>query len=419
LRYQRDNFSDECESEEPSGQTSRSSLKPKVKKLKEYFPVPDDNSEFAERHQYWCMFSQDYTAIEGDSRKYVMCQGCSFMYHIQCLGQKVDRLRKGHNIIVLDERNELQTCVFQCGHCAGVGKNGKNTTRCFCCGEIGERCGQFKHPDKAVETNRMDIDDNTEDTERLEKVLHGWNDASKILFRCMDCDRACHFSHLPPPIDPDEKEDAVEEETIEKANQMEIGGLDESLPIGSAPSIDATASIDKTERGQALTRSRSKVPSTSDILEAYTSEFWRCNECRQYNDKKVEVVLGWRTTESTTFPLDVPEEFSREYLVKFEDDSYARALWVPATWLSGVSYAIKSNFDAKGMQSIESSKDVIPEEWLHADIIFDVRYNDDDTREKMKFRSQNSELEALSNVSRALCKWQKLNYEECTYLQGY
>jgi hypothetical protein len=111
--------------------------------------------------------------------------------------------------------------------------------------------------------------------------------------------------------------------------------------------------------------------------------------------------------------LSVPEDFNREYLIKFESESYARATWVPATWLAGISYAMKTNFDAKQMHAITSSEDVIPEEWLRADIIFDVRYQNDVGREKMGFRTQKAEMEALAKVTQALCKWQKLQYEEC------
>jgi hypothetical protein len=111
-------------------------------------------------------------------------------------------------------------------------------------------------------------------------------------------------------------------------------------------------------------------------------------------------------------PEDAPDEFTREYLVKFEEESYARALWVPGTWLSGISYAMKSNFDAKNMAEIQSSEDVIPEAWLRADIIFDVMYEGDRSREAMRFKSETAELHSLPKVTEALCKWQKLKYEE-------
>lgn len=317
------NSSDEEESEQPS---SRSSAKPKVKKAVGYFPT-DDGTEFAKRHQYWCMFSSDFTAIADDTRSYVMCQGCSFMYHVECLKQP------GHNVIVLDERDGQRTCVLQCSKCGGGGKNGMVTMRCFACGEVGDRCGEFKHP------------------ESTDDVLAGWNDVSKVMFRCMECERACHFHHLPDPSNSD----------------MLIDGL----------------------------------------IETHTSEYWRCNDCRQYNEKKVEIVLGWRQINSATTVSD----FSNEYLVKFEDESYARALWVPAAWLSGVAFVMKSNFDAKQMPAIESSEDVIPDAWLRPDIIFDVQY-DDLSRDAMKFRKESDELNAISKVTSALCKWQKLKYEE-------
>src|SRR5277367_2894746 len=341
LRHEVSDFSDEYESEEPSGRTSRSSAKPRQKKAKEVFPTEED-TDFAKRHHYWCMLSSDWSPIhEDDTRNYAMCQSCSFMYHVECLGQKADRLRTGHNIIVLDEKEDVKTCVLQCGKCVGRGKNGLITMRCYACGEVGPRCGKFEYPDKSEG-----------------EELHGWNDVSKVIFRCMGCERACHFDHLSPP-----KADANEMQT------------------------------------------------DTDILEAYTSGHWRCNECREYEDKKVDVVLGWRPTEA---PLsdDVPVDFNCEYLIKFEDESYARALWVPATWLAGVSYSMKSNYDAKNLPSISSSEDVIPDAWLRPDIVFDVRYNDDVARAAMTFRSQQDELDAITKVTSALCKWQKLKYEE-------
>src|SRR5271156_6673765 len=49
----------ESEGEERSKRSSRSSSKPKVKKAVEYFPEVDENSLFAERHQYRCMTDYD------------------------------------------------------------------------------------------------------------------------------------------------------------------------------------------------------------------------------------------------------------------------------------------------------------------------------------------------------------------------
>ena len=334
LRYElASDSSDFNESEEPS--TSRSSAKPKRSKSIKYFPT-DDDTEFAERHQYWCMHSSDLTAIEDDKRAYAMCQGCSYMYHVECLGIKQ---KMGHNVIILDEKDGKQTCVLQCLRCNGGGKNGTMTVRCLVCAQIGERCGEFKYPEK-----------NSED------LLDGWNDESKVMFRCMNCERACHFNHL-----------------LQSSNSTEEMQVDGDI---------------------------------DEVVETCTSG--KCNECREYEEKKVDIVLGWRQTGKTT---DVPE-FNRDYLVKFEDESYARALWVPGTWLSGVSFAMKRHFDAKESAPIISSEDVIPEAWLRADIIFDVIYDDEYSRNAKKFPTQSQELEAITRVTSALCKWQQLKYEE-------
>ena len=397
IRYELTDFSDGYESEEPSTVTSRrSSAKPRAKTAIEYFPVVDDDTEFAKRHHYWCVFSGDFDAIEDDSRSYTMCQGCSHMYHVECLGTKVDRQRMGHNIIVLDERDGKKTCVLQCGRCSGGGKVGMNTMRCLACGKIGDRCGEFKYPDK-LEATELD------ESEREAKLLHGWNDVSKIMFRCMNCARACHFNHLPVPS-------GFEQETNTSSAK--------SSPVqGDAMQIDSEARVpevtDTTNEAATITRS----VEGPNIFEIYTSDgYWACNECREYRDEKADVILGWRPTKTTiTLPKDAPVDFNREYLVKFEGHSYASATWVPATWLAGISYMMKKHFDAKELNAIESAEEVIIEAWLHPDIIFDVRYAGDTPRDKMKFRSEAEELEAISQVTSALCKWQKLTYEECMF----
>lgn len=368
-------------------------MKLKSKKAVEYFPLVDEDTEFAKHHHYWCMFSNDLSAISDDSWSYAMCQGCTYMYHVVCLGQKDHRQRIGHNIIVLDERDGTKTCVLQCGRCSGGGKIGMITMRCLACGKVGDRCGVFKHPEKSELTG-------VEEAQNEEKLLEGWNDASKLIFRCMNCKRACHFDHLPKPAEPDQE--ASESTTKTSMDQDESMRIDTDPPV---PDTSDTRNGVATENGQ---------PKRPDVLENYTSDgYWACNECFEHRDKKVDVVLGWRSINSTSaFPEDVPEVFTREYLVKFEEESYARATWVPATWLAGISYVMKANFDSKKFDAIGSPEDVILEAWLCPDIIFDVRYDDDITREQKKFRSEAAELEAISQVTSALCKWQKLQYEE-------
>jgi hypothetical protein len=343
------------------------------------------------------------------------------MYHVECLSTKASRLQSGQNVIVVDERNKVQTCVLQCGRCSGGGKTGHITMRCLACGEIGDRCGEFKHPEKAEITNEETVEDDVDAiAERNDKLLQGWNDASKVMFRCMRCHRACHFDHLPPVIGQDEQHNQTkpdielseEQHDTDGAVEMQIDQVDDAPKDPDAPSNLTGNLSNGIEMELAVVSSEDHAVPKPDTLEAYTdSNYWRCNECRQYVDKKVEVVLGWRSS-TVSMPEDAPDEFSREYLIKFEEESYARAIWVPGTWLAGVSYAMKSNFDAKKMAEIESSEDVIPEAWLRADIIFDVLYEDDRSREAMRFKSETAELDALPKVTEALCKWQKLKYEE-------
>lgn len=332
------------------------------------------------------------------------------MYHVECLGDKATRLRTGHNIIVLDEQNGTRTCVLQCGRCSGGGKNGVNTLRCVGCGEIGERCGEFEHPEKLK---------GSDETTQHENLLYGWNDGAKLMFRCVGCQRGYHFHHLPPPVlkaKPNDKEPFDSIEILLNESQDIVKNYLSSPETAqlAGDSTELSTSEPVMEEHAETSASTTKPPDDVPEKDSLASRQWRCNDCTQYSEKKVEKVLGWRPiTDPSYSSKDVPKDFLREYLIKFEKDSYARALWVPGTWLAGIAFVMKRNFDAEQRRQINAPEDVIPEKWLRADIIFDVRY-DDLTRDQMKFHSQGEELAALSKVTEALCKYQQLRYEECT-----
>jgi hypothetical protein len=297
--------------------------------------------------------------------------------------------------------------------------------RCTGCGEIGDRCGKIEHPEKVEASDEMDVDISSEEkSQREEKLLQGWNDASKLMFRCIDCHRGYHFHHLPPAISkPKQNTDNLEEIVVQKNEsqlvddvEMEIdnAGVEKSAAPTAETLLPNPAAEDETSDKRIST-----IEPPNDLTEEETlsSRQWRCTQCTQYMDKKVEKVLGWRLIATPSYSADdVPTDFLREYLIKFENDPYSCVLWVPGTWLSGTAFAMKRHFDAEQPASIKSSEDVIPEPWLRADIIFDVRYEGDLSRDQMHFRTQDEELTALSKVTEALCKFQQLRYEECTAL---
>ena len=387
LRFEQSDYDDDFEGDVSSERASRSSAKPKTQRIVENFPTVAQDTEFGKKHNYRCMFSGDLELITRNSRPWSMCQGCSYMYHVECLGRKGDRQRMGHNVIVLDERETQSTCALQCGRCNGVGKNGAITTRCFICGLVGERCGNFRHPQK-VET----VDPNSEGTKERELILlSGWNDPAKVLFRCVDCERACHFNHLSSSTNAETSERDME---IDTAHQED--GIRTVARVGT----------DQLEE-------RAPFKESTDADRPYIAEIWKCKDCHNAGGRKVEVILGWRQVDGSHLPDGSPEDFKREYLIKFEDESYARVIWVPGTWLSGVAFSMKRNFDTKKNPTVESAEEVVPEAWLHTDLIFDVRYENDMTREDMRFKSQTEELEAVTQVTWALCKWQNLDYEKC------
>jgi PHD/FYVE-zinc-finger like domain len=437
LRYEMSEISDD-ESEMPSAVNSRrSSTKPRARKVCDEFPeVEDPEDEFSRRHHFWCIFANDNTEIDPeDGQEYVMCQGCSFMYHVECLG-------KGrHNFITLDERDYTRFCVLQCGKCAGIGKNGANTVRCAGCGELGDRCGEFVRPEK-VGGEAMTVEGTLSD-EMKSVLLTGWNDPEKVMFRCTACDRAWHFDHLPPmseedveaeidlldelkdvPVPPNADQQNGEHQNGEHQNGEHQNGEHQSgehqngdqlngLRQDNSPPTDED--IDEPDKdvmdidASALKRG---TPSPADILQTYTSNSWKCLDCYRYSANKVTLILAHRVHPSPS--PTAPPDFSTAYLVKFEDKSFARTAWVTGPWLAGVAPSMKKNYDAKGLMPATSATEVIPEAWLRADMVLAVRYDDDVSREGMRFRGRQVEMDALPRVTSAFIKWQKLTYEECS-----
>ncbi|KZT58360.1 hypothetical protein CALCODRAFT_243762 [Calocera cornea HHB12733] len=175
-------------------------------------------------------------------------------------------------------------------------------------------------------------------------------DPSALIFRCTRCKRAAHYSCLANPP----------------------GAL--SLQDGA--------------------------PLPLDELARHYQEDWECDQCDRWSFP-VELILAWRPAPGVDAKVearrfaDHKARLQREYLVKWERRSFARAEWVPHAWLVAVSSAKLKNFldggrkiellaegGAVGFESSSSGASGpepdalsrIPEAWKRIDRLLDVRF---------------------------------------------
>ncbi|CCJ30336.1 unnamed protein product [Pneumocystis jirovecii] len=298
-------------------------------------------------------FHKPYCEKCGGSKDLVPCQSCSITYHQDCMGSRTNK------IVVLTLVTDREY-VFQCYYCTELKKSLKLRNRCYICGKVGENCL------KLINISQKGFAyDNVSELKKIEKdtelIL---NNSKELLWRCDRCYRACHFYHLP--------------ERFYKNKESKIFHINNYV------------------------------------------QDWTCNECIKY-PYYIDKILGWRiSSASESIDISINEknldytEWYREYLVKFKTQSYLRVAWVSGLWLSGIS-KIKSYFDLQENISIQAIEDVVPEDYCTVDIIFDVIYNNGQSRIQRIFKSKEEEIEAINTVDRALCKWKGLEYNDVTW----
>ncbi|KAG5513432.1 hypothetical protein PMAC_001496 [Pneumocystis sp. 'macacae'] len=296
-------------------------------------------------------FHKPYCEKCRGNKDLIPCQGCSITYHQDCMGSKASR------IVVLTLVTDKEY-VFQCSYCAELKKSLKLRNRCYVCGKIGENCLKLLNISQKGSTYNDIFEFKGKDREFL------LNNSKELLWRCNRCYRACHFYHLPKKF--------YENEEFKTFH-----------------------------------------------INNYTQD-WTCNECIKY-PYYIDKVLGWRissATDSININIDQKDpdysDWYREYLVKFRTQSYLRVTWVSGLWLSGIS-KIKNYFDLQENISIQTIEDVVPEDYCTIDIIFDVVYNNGQSRIQRIFKSKEEEIEAINTVNQVLCKWKGLEYTDVTW----
>lgn len=290
----------------------------------------------------------------------IYCQGCSMSYHKICLGFRTTR----DHVVTKVGPNQF---VMQCRDCVGVKKKkderSPNLDVCQVCKVKGRACEAFSPKRTALAEAKLREDNEGEDpvTSVDESLI---NDAENVLFRCQSCHCAYHFEHLPP-----------------------------------------------------FRSKKVKGSIREDRLSEYSIE-WKCKECldMQY---RISALVAWRPTNRSAYIagqtyLDVPED-QKEYLVKWETRSYAHCEWKPGPWVFGVTNTImrssfpKRNEGANLLPKFDE-KDAIPDEYLLADVILDVRYKGNFT-----FESKEDDLQKNYLIDEARIKFQGLDYADAVW----
>ncbi|KAF2258008.1 hypothetical protein CC78DRAFT_538119 [Lojkania enalia] len=331
---------------------------PKVVGVKEFFETLPRSNLFRSRHVEGCE-----TCGEGSNiAPLVYCQGCSLAYHKNCLGNRASRehltTKVGNNNFVL-----------QCKRCINIYQKKDSTapdlSKCQDCGRQGASCRAFKQRKTPLQEQK-DRDDNNGQDPIVYVASHLVNNASNVLFRCTKCSRAYHYHHLPPfsPYSMDIVRD--EEETAD-------------------------------ERFQEYSRS------------------WLCKDCEDTRKQKVSTLIAWRPSDVETYrpgtSCDMLNEDDKQYLLKWEDQSYFRASWHSGAWTWGVTApAMRKAFFKREDGPKMRTEDAIPEEYLRIDIVLDVKYTS-------YVEVQNEEIDKarIKEVDKALIKYKGLGYEDAVW----
>ncbi|BFZ54477.1 hypothetical protein PYCC9005_001514 [Savitreella phatthalungensis] len=337
----------------PRGGTStpRESAKPKHEFNEDY------SSDWEERHWDVCETCRN----KSDRTPLIYCQGCAVAIHRGCIVKH----ERQHQVTVIPEH----ASVLQCRHCLGRGGQ-KGGNRSYMTGRVGPLCAPFAlaksnfkatlTPEQLATLPESDRQAREEDAARIkasaEQLREQLFKPEKVMFRCQNCLRPSLYDDLTDPENAD-------------------------------PDYEPA----------------------------------QCLDCNAHRNEKVHLVLGWRLLgddklDTIEVPKsELPEDYLREYLVKWEEKPYNQAEWVLGSWLHGVALQKKKHFDAREMDAIKDQTQVILDDWLIVDIVLDVRYAGKLSFEAMRFQSEEDSFRAIEDIEHMLVKWRQVHYDDCTW----
>ncbi|KAF3761130.1 hypothetical protein M406DRAFT_226047, partial [Cryphonectria parasitica EP155] len=331
---------------------------PRVSGAKEIFP-PTPEGLFKDSHSTTCgtCGGNDRAPNKGI---FVYCQGCSMGYHKVCLGFRSTR----DHLVTKVGSNHF---VLQCRDCVGVKKKKDNRSPsldvCQVCKIKGRACEAFAPKRTANAEAKLREENGGEDpiTPVDDSLI---NNPDNVLFRCVNCHCAYHFEHLPP---------------------------------AGVKRVEGTVRADR--------------------LDEYSID-WKCKDCLDMRFK-ISTLVAWRPVNRDTYVsgqtvLDLQED-DKEYLIKWESKSYAHCEWKPGPWVYGVTNAAMRNAFPKRNEGANllpkfDAKDAIPEEYLLADVVLNVRF-----KGHFQFESKKDDIRKTYLIDQALIKFQGLDYADAVW----
>ncbi|RDW58030.1 hypothetical protein BP6252_13441 [Coleophoma cylindrospora] len=337
----------------------------KVVSVREIFQPLLENNPFRALHSNSCdVCAGQGTHSNKGTSPLIYCQGCSTSIHKVCLGYRSGR---EHMVTKVDEDN----FVMQCRRCIGIAmKKDSSAPRldiCQTCKEPGLGCAAFSTKKTSKQEEKLREENDGKDP-ITQVSLHLLDNAGNLLFRCRACQRAYHFHHLP-----------------------------------------------------ALGRKSKVAESQAQITERRLSEYspsFQCRECRQ-QEAKIHVMVAWRPVDQESYEegytADMFREDEKEYLIKWEEQSYDNSTWMPGAWVWGVTAATMRNAflrrdDGANLLPKWTKEDAIPEDYITIEIIFDVDY-----QSGFETKSEKADKAKIGKVEKVLVKYKGLGYEDTVW----
>ncbi|RDW81114.1 putative chromatin remodeling complex subunit (Chd3) [Aspergillus mulundensis] len=145
------------------------------------------------------------------------------------------------------------------------------------------------------------------------------------------------------------------------------------------------------------------------------SSKWQCHDCNSLPGE-VNAMVAWRPTSTASKTSPKTSELDKEYLIKWKGKSYAHCTWMPGSWVWGyINPMMRRAFlrSDKSQLPRMTTEEAIPDEYLRVDIVFDVKFSDDDLH--MYGEDYDEDLERVDNVSQAYVKFKGLPYEDAVW----
>lgn len=343
---------------------------PKYLGAKESFKKLASNDEFRLRHCQNCDTCYESGDIDEKGRL-VFCQSCSLSYHHKCLGPRNSR---DHLVTKIDDKD----FVLQCRRCVRSPKYkdplAPDQGKCFSCHHSSPSSAPFRER-KSIREEQREREENGDQDPIVLVPQEKINLPKNVLFRCMQCFRACHFHHLEP-----QKSSILSED------------------------IDETTTADQR-------------------FSEYCRD-WICKTCSTA-PAELDSLIAWRPLDIATYEAgtttDRVEEDIKEYLVKWENLPYTDVKWMPGAWVWGVTavsmrkaFVKRDNYENLPKMTTE---DALPEEFMRVDIVFDVEYTSIVKTNNIDVeKATEVEKKRIKEIKRAFVKFKGLGYEDVVWI---